>query len=273
MSKKNLFNKKFNKSVLSITKRIESFFNFFKENFFNKKNFSRNLNAIDKRIFFTIAIIVIAITGYFLSPSFFDKNKIKAELENQILDQYNLKVKFDATLKYGLFPKPHFYSKDTIIYYETSDVAKSNNAKVFISINNFFSSNKIKIKNLIFKKTDFKINSLTYNFFINLLTEKKSTHEINFIDSKLFYLDQNKDMIFFSNLKNLNFLYKDELVQKFNSKLDIFNIPMNLELQHNSFEKKFFTEINSHPLRLNIKGDTNYDKKKIRRPIRFYRYK
>ena len=79
----------------------------------------------------------------------------------------------------------------------------------------------------------------------------------------MFYLDQNKDMIFFSNLKNLNFLYKDELVQKFNSKLDIFNIPMNLEIQHNSFEKKFFTEINSHPLRLNIKGDSNYNKKNL----------
>ena len=104
MSKKNLFNKKFNKLVLSINKRIESFFNFFKENFSSKKNFSRNFNAIDKRIFFTIAIIIIAIIGYFLSPSFFDKNKIKAELENQILDQYNLKVKFDATLRYGLFP-------------------------------------------------------------------------------------------------------------------------------------------------------------------------
>jgi len=88
MSKKNLFNKKFNKSVLSITKRIESFFNFFKENFSYKKKFSRNLYAIDKRIFFTIAIIVIAITGYFLSPSFFDKNKIKVELENQIMQKY-----------------------------------------------------------------------------------------------------------------------------------------------------------------------------------------
>ena len=75
MSKKNLFNKKFNKSVISITKRIESFFNFFKENFSYKKNFSRSLNAIDKRIFFTIAIIVIVITGYFLSPSFFNKDK------------------------------------------------------------------------------------------------------------------------------------------------------------------------------------------------------
>ena len=85
MSKKNLFNKKFNKSVLSINKRIESFFNFFKENFSHKKNFSRNLNAIDKRIFFTIAIIVIALTGFFLSPSFFNKNKIKAEKINKVL--------------------------------------------------------------------------------------------------------------------------------------------------------------------------------------------
>ena len=85
----------------------------------------------------------------------------------------------------------------------------------------------------------------------------------------MFYLDQNKDMIFFANLKNLNFLYKDDLLQKFNSKLDIFNIPMNLEVEHNSFEKKFFTEINSHPLRLNIKGDSNYNKKKLNGQLDF----
>ena len=38
---------------------------------------------------------------------------------------------------------------------------------------------------------------------------------------------------------------------------------MNLEVEHNSFEKKFFTQINSHTLRLNIKGDSNYNKKKL----------
>ena len=37
MFKKNLFKKKSHKSVLSITKRIESFFNFLRENFFFKK--------------------------------------------------------------------------------------------------------------------------------------------------------------------------------------------------------------------------------------------
>ena len=37
MQKKNLFKKKINKSVLSITKRIESFFNFIKDLIFLKK--------------------------------------------------------------------------------------------------------------------------------------------------------------------------------------------------------------------------------------------
>ena len=87
MLKKNLFKKRFNKLVISITKGIESFFNFFKENFSYKKKFSRNLNAIDKRIFITLAVIFITVIGYFLSPSFYNKDKIKAELENQILDQ------------------------------------------------------------------------------------------------------------------------------------------------------------------------------------------
>ena len=212
---------------------------------------------------YNVVVIIITITSYFLVPVFYNKNKIKAELENQILDQFNLKVKFGTSLKYGLFPKPHFYSENTTIHYKSKNVAESNNTKIFISINNFFLSDNIKIKDIIFKQTDFKINNLSYNFFVNLLNSNKSNHEINFIDSKLFYLDQSEDIIFLTNLKNLNFLYEDNLIQKFNSKLDIFNIPISLNVEHNSLEKKIFTEINSHPLRLNIKDNSNYNNKKL----------
>ncbi len=263
MLKKNLFIKKINKSVLSITNRIESFFNFFKENISYKKKFSKTLKTVDKRIFFIAATIVITITSYFLIPSFYDKDKIKAELENQIYDQYNLKVKFDQSLKYGLFPKPHFYSKSTIISYKSIDVAKSKNIKIFISIKNFFLSDSLEIKDLVFKKTDFKINSLSFNFFTSLLGTNKSNQEINFLSNKFFYLDKNDEVIFFANLKKLNYLYEDDFLKKLSSKLDIFNIPISLEVEHNIIEKKFFIKVNSHPLRLNIKNNSNYDDEKL----------
>ena len=254
MSKKNLFNK----SVLSITKRIESFFNFFRENFSSKKKYSKNFKVIDKRIFISLGIIFILIISYLIIPAFYDKNKIKAELENQILDQYNLKVKFEQPLKYGLFPKPYFYSKNTIINYRSSDVAKSNNSKIFISIKNFFSSDDIEIKNLIFKNSEFKIDNSNFKFFIDLLNDNNSSQNIKFLNSKLFYLDKNEDVIFLANVKDLNFLYQDSFLQKLNSKFEIFTIPVNLKTEHSTVEKNFITEIKLNPLRLNLKNILNY---------------
>ena len=80
MQKKNIFQKKLNKSVLSITNRIESFFNFFRDNFFNKKK--SILKNIDNRIILALAVIFISISSYFLLPSFYDQAKIKTQIEN-----------------------------------------------------------------------------------------------------------------------------------------------------------------------------------------------
>ena len=260
MLKKNIFQKKISKTFLSVTKRIESFFNFFKENFFYKKNFSRNIKTIDKKIFIIIATIFITIVSYFQIPAFYDKKEIKSQLENQILEQYNLKVNLDQSLRYGLFPKPHFYSKNTIITYNSEEIAKSINNKIFITLRNFFSQEDIRIKDLIFKKTDFKVNTVNFNFFINLLKSNKINKNINFFDSKLFYVDQNNDVIFLSNIKKLDYSYEDSLLKKLNSKFELFNIPINLNIENNIYEKKFFSELKSHSLRLHIKNESNYKK-------------
>ena len=263
MQKKNLFNKKLNKSLLSITKRIESFFNFFRENIFHKKNFSKSIKTMDKKIFLGAAAIFITVITYFLIPAFYDKNIIKKLLESQIFDQYNLEVKLDENLRYGLFPKPHFLSKNTRIEYNSNNIAASNNTKVFISINNFFSSSKIRVKNLFFYQTDFKIKNSNFNFFINLLNNRKSNKELNFLNSKFFYLDKNDDLIFLINLKSLNYLLQDSFLKKANSKLDIFNSPMSLEVDHNTLEKFFSIELKALPLRLNIKNNSNYTDQKL----------
>ncbi len=261
MQKKNIFKKKFNKIVLSITNRIESFFNFFRDNLFNKKK--SNLKNIDNRIILALAVTFISICGYFILPSFYDKNKIKNLIENQILDKYNLEVEFNKSLNYGLLPSPHFYSNNTIINYKSKELAQSSNTKILIFINNFFFPNDLTISDLVFKKTEFKVDNSNFEFFVKLLNNDNRSQKINFIDSKLFFLNKNQDIIFLSDLKNLNYTYQENFLQKLNSKFNIFNIPINLDLNHDINENRIITEISSFPLRLNVKSDSNYNKEKI----------
>ena len=261
MLKKNIFHKSLQKSVISITKRIESFFNFFKENFFNKKK--KNLSNIDNKIILTVALIFISISSYFLLPSFYDQNKIKTQIESQILEKYNLEVKLEESLNYGIFPKPHFYSENVKIHYKSNEIANSKNIRVSIITKNLFSINNVTIKDLVFKETDFKLNFSNINLFIDLMNNIENTKKIDFLKSKLFYLDQNEDIIFLSELKNLSYLTDDNSIKKLSSKLEVFNIPIDLDVEHNIFKKKFFTKIKSFPLRLNIQSNSNYDDKKL----------
>ena len=255
MQKKNIFEKTFRKLLISITKRIESFFNFFRENYFNKKKDYKN---IDNRIILALVIIFISICTYFLLPSFYDQNKIRLQIENQIQDKYNLEVKLNNVLKYGVFPKPHFYSENVQIHHKSNQIAKSKMIKVSIVTKNLFSINNVKVKDLIFTETDFRLNFSNFNFFINLLNKINSKEKVNFINSKLFYLDQNSEIIFLSNVKKLNYQLQENSLKKLSSKLNIFNIPINLEVVKNIDEEIFLTEIKSFPLRLNLKINSQY---------------
>ena len=263
MQKKNLFKKKFNKLVLSITKRIESFFNFLTVNIFHKKNFFKSLKTVDKKIFLSAATIFISLISYFLIPALYDEKKITSQIEKQIFDQYNLEVKFDQDLRYDLFPKPHFLFKNTKIEYKSNNLARTKDTKVFISINNFFLSDNIKIKNLVFNKTDFKIKGSNFKFFVDLLQQIKSSHKINFLNSKFFYLDQNDDIVFLSSIKRLDYEYEENLVKKLRTKLDIYNFPINLELDHNILENEIAFEAKLFPLRLIIQNKSSYNDKNL----------
>ena len=143
MQKKNIFIKKINKSVLSISDRIESFFDFLRQKIHYRKNFFKSLKTVDKKIFIGLAAVFISIISYFLIPAFYGENKVKVQLEKYILDKYNLKVKFDQTLRYSLLPKPHFFSKNTIIEYNSNDIAnrfKPNIKNLTLSLFGFVAS-------------------------------------------------------------------------------------------------------------------------------------
>lgn len=269
MLKKNLFQKILNKLVLSTTNKIESFFTFLRDNFSYKKNFFKSKKTSNKKVSFIFVAIILTVIGYFSTPAFYDKNKLKTQLENQILDEYNLKVKLDKTLRYGMLPKPHFSVKKVVIKNNLKEISLTENLKIFISVNNFFTSDKVKIKNLVFNRTEFKIKSSNFGFFLKLLNNNKSDQNINFRNNKFFYLDNNEEIIFLTKLKNLNYSYQDEFLKILNSKFNLFNIPINLNVKHNIFEKKFFIELQSYPIRLNIKNNSNYKDKELNGELDF----
>ena len=261
MLKKKILIKKFNKIVLSIIEGIESFFNNLQSLINLKKNKKIDLRKIDNRIPLYIGLLVFLVLSYLLIPAFYDKNLVKTKLENQILGKYNLEVKFEGNLEYGLFPKPHFFIKNTIFVYNEKNLAKSDFTKVYISIKNFFSLENTKIKNLFFKQTEFNINSDNINFFKQILNSNKSEFDIIFENSNLFYEDQNKDVIFLTDIKNLNFFYNDEFSQELNSNLEIFNIPFKINIKNNLNNKNAVISINSHKIRLDIQNDFDYSLK------------
>ncbi len=266
MLKKNLFNKKLSKLLLSITKRIESFFNLF-ENWNSLKKINSNLwkrPSDKKKIFIGLTSILIAIIVYFLLPSFYDKDKVRAQLENQILQQYDFKVILDESFRYGLLPAPHFFSKNTKIEIDSQIIANSKNTKFFISNKNFFSFNKLKIKNLIFTQTDFKIDNSSLKFFYNLFNNKISKEDINFIKNKFFYLDQNDDVIFLADISKLHYLYSQEFLNEIQSKLRIFNLPINLEAKHELSNKKIISKIDFRSLKLKIISDMYFDENELK---------
>ena len=265
MFKKNFFIKKFNRSVISITERIESFFSNLKNfrSLINLKNLKRISKTADKKLFIGVASIIVLLLSYFLMPAFYNKELVKIKLENQILEKYNLEVKFEKVLKYSLFPKPHFYTKNIILAFENERLAKSDFLKINIFKKNFLSLENLKIKDLNFKQTKFEIDHDNFSFFKNLLNSNKSDYAVNFNKSKFFYKDQNDDIIFYVDIKKLNFLYNDDLAQELKTLFKIFNIPFKLNIINNLNDKKTFTNIESHNLRLKINNIFNYDDKNI----------
>ncbi len=251
--------KKFN----YLDNKIESFFdkirNFKKYNQSKKKFF-----YLDNKVAISIASLVLLFFGYFLIPVFYKEDNIKTSLINQISDVYDIKIEFNEKVKYGLFPKPFFYTKNLDIKYNEKVIANSGYVKFFISFNNFFLSENISPKNLVFQDTEFNIYSNNINFFLKSLNSSDKKNHFIFKKSKFFYKDQNDDLLFLSKINNFSFFY-DEVnnFQKVKSNFEVFNVPFKLDISKNIIDENINIKLSSKKIRLDIETSLNYDEAKI----------
>ncbi len=251
------------KNFVRLDQKIESFFDKFKE--FKKYNQNKNkFNIFENKKALILVVIFLLSSSYFILPSFYNKDEIKILLKNQISNKYEIDLKFNEKINYSLFPRPFFYTKNLDILYEDKVIGNTNYTKFYISLSNFFSIEKIKIQDLIFKNTNFEINSNNINFFNKALYNSEKINEVFFKKSKFFYRDENDDLLFLSKIDILNFFYneKNEL-KKVKSVFEIFNVPFKLDLSKNINDNNKNLKLVSKKIRLNIESSIDHSETEI----------
>ena len=257
MNKHNLLIKKVKKQILSINDSIESSFNKLK---YFKNNFKKTKLSKNNKVFLASAIAVILTLSYFLIPTLYNKDLIQTQIKNHIIKKYDIEIKFNDKIKYGLLPTPHFVSRNLSIIRKNKEIGISKNFKTFIGFNNFLNMNEIQIKDLTFNKTDFNIQKNDFSFFFKLLKTEPNENKIIIKNSNIFYKSDNDEVLFINRIFNGEFYYDSNRLQNvLSSKNKIFNVPYKLKIENDKFNKKFFTKFTSKKIRLDIENEFNYD--------------
>ncbi len=257
MPKYNLLDKKFKKQLLSINNSLENSFNKIKV---LKSNIKRLSLSKDNKVFLGIGIFIILSLSYFLIPSIYNKELIKDEIKNHLVSKYKINLNFSDKINYSFLPKPHYIIKDLSILNKENEIGKVGNLKIFISINNFFSSKNLEIKDIVLDKTEFNISKDDLIFFQNLLNTKPSKNKISIKNSIIFYKNDNDEVLFINKIFNSKFYYDSNYLENILiSKNEIFNVPYTLEIKKNEFDKIIFSNFKSRKLRVNIENAINYE--------------
>ena len=251
--------KKLKKQFLSINDSIENYFDKF--NLFIVRIKKNKIDQNNKAILIVGTLIILTL-GYFLLPTIYDRNSVKSQIKNQLVQNFGIEVKFQEKITYGLLPKPHFNSKNLILLKNKKEIAKIKNFKIFIDFNKFF-SNKFKTRSVVFKKGDFSISKVDFIFFSDLLLLDHINDKIIFQDCNIFFLNKDKsEMLFINKIKNGVFFYDEKNLENiFSSKNEIFNVPYKIIFINNKKEKSLSTKFNSKKIRLNVENEVDYSNK------------
>ena len=285
----NFYKKKFRRLLLSINKILDSFFNELErsksqknkrepikkklfnldhkiESFFNKFKEIKKYNQNKKKLSFfknktvlSVTITFLLFVSYFSMPVFYNQDETRSFLKNQILNRYEINIKFNEKVNYGLLPKPFFYTKNLDIIHQDKILANSTYAKFYISFNNLFSFKKLNIKDVIFQDSEFNVNANNINFFKKTLKNSEVVDRFFFKESKFFYKDEDDELLFLSKIDRLKFFYDDKNdLQKVKSAFEIFNIPFKLDISKNTENNDKNIKLISKKIRLDIESSIEH---------------
>jgi len=210
-------------------KIVKIFNNFIKKTIFkveNKTNNKFHVSTFNKYIIVIIGILFIYIF-YLLIPLLYDKNWVQNKIVSKLNTEFNINLSNSFDISYRILPKPHYLIKDT-----KTDLAEISNLNIFISQNNFFNKDSIEISEVVIDEANFSLLNNNFKAMYKNSEDKFSKKKIKIINSKAFLKNNLNEVISIIKISNA-FLFFDEknLLNLFDFKGEIFNIPFRLKYQ------------------------------------------
>ena len=211
-------------------KIVKIFNNFIKRTIFkveNKTNDKFHVSNFSKYIIAPIVILFIYI--FYLSvPLLYDKNWVQNKIVTKLSDEFNLNISNSFDISYRILPKPHYLIKDT-----KTALAEIKKLNVYISQNNFFNKDNIRINEVVIEEANFSLLNDNFKTLYKDSENKFSKKKIKINNSNIFFKDNLNEVISIIKISNA-FLSFDEknLFNIFDLKGEIFNIPFELNYQN-----------------------------------------
>jgi len=228
-------------------KIVKIFNNFIKKTIFkveNKTNDKFHVSNFSKYIIAIIAVLFIYI--FYLSiPLLYDKNWVQNKIVTKLSDEFNINLSNSFDISYRILPKPHYLIKDT-----KTALVKIKELNVYISQNNLFNKDSIRISEVVIEEANFSLLKDNFKTLYKKSENKFSKKKIKINNSNIFFKDNLNEVISIIKISNA-FLFFDEknLFNLFDLNGEVFNIPFKLKYQ-NTLDLQKKIEIKAPDLKL-----------------------
>jgi len=209
---------------------VKNFNNLIKKTIFKLKNKTNNkfhVSTFNKYIITTI-IILFTYIFYLLIPLMYDKNWVENKILTELNAEFNINLIGSLDISYRILPKPHYLIRDS-----KTSLAEIKTLNVFISQNNFFNKDSIKINEVVIEEAKVSLLSNDLKLLYKDSENKFSKKKIKINDSNVFFKNNLNEVISIIKISNA-FLFFDEKDSSnlFDLKGEIFNIPFELNYQN-----------------------------------------
>ncbi len=228
---------------------VKNFNNLIKKTIFKVENKTNNKFHVSKFSKYLIsAIVVLFIYIFYLSiPLLYDKNWIQNKIVTELGNEFNINLGNSFDFSYRILPKPHYLIRDS-----KTPLAEIKTLNVFISQNNFFNKDSIRINEVVIEEANFSLLSNDLKPLYKDSENKFSKKKIKINDSNIFFKNNLNEVISIIKISNAFLLFDEKnLFNLFDLKGEIFNIPFKLKYE-NALNLRKQIEINAPDLKLKV---------------------